>query len=401
MSKKKGVSTITSYVIVVAIAIVIAVLLFSLLKVYVPKEKTECKQGIDLVIETAICGNYPDGNKMGLVLVNTGRFKIDRVFIRVGETTSNFKEDIKEYILELNPDESKTLPPIDLPPDYNKKKEYILQVQPSHKTEKGDYALCPVVVQKINCLNPTDIKNKDYHFVLSTGEPIISDGGGGGQPSSEGSNDQQNIPSPDSDADKITDSSDNCQFASNPDQKDTDRDKIGDVCDTTPGSTTASPSPSPSPQSTSSAQSSPIPSSTTKSCTFTSAYWSTSTGQFITSTSEGSQVRLKVIGTQECNGQTAIFTQIREADTFADDIVAKNLGTVTISENLGVAPFFKIPGKRTLAFVSWTTVWQFDGFTDPEYYFTAKLKEDKSETIDSGLLTVTRSSSQAQSSPSP
>ena len=42
--------------------------------------------------------------------------------------------------------------------------------------------------------------------------------------------------STDFDKDGIADSKDNCEFTSNPDQKDTDNDKIGDACDKTVGS---------------------------------------------------------------------------------------------------------------------------------------------------------------------
>lgn len=152
---RKGVSIITSYVLLIAIVIVIAALLFSLLKVYVPKEKPECKQGINLVIEKAVCSHTGGINEIEqLVLVNTGRFKIDRVFIRVGEADKIFKDDLQGYNpleRELNPEESVTLTSINLPSTYNKKKEYILQIQPLHKTDKGEFALCPATMQKIKC----------------------------------------------------------------------------------------------------------------------------------------------------------------------------------------------------------------------------------------------------------
>jgi len=84
---KKAVSEIISYVLLIVIAIAIAGMVFAYLKVYVPKQKPECKENIYLSALDFSC----DGELLNLTLVNKGYFTVDGVYIRVGEQGSKIR----------------------------------------------------------------------------------------------------------------------------------------------------------------------------------------------------------------------------------------------------------------------------------------------------------------------
>jgi subtilisin family serine protease len=103
------------------------------------------------------------------------------------------------------------------------------------------------------------------------------------------------------------------------------------------------------------------------SCTLTSATWSTSGP-----VQSGTQVTLTVNGNSNCNGKSATF-DIWEDDTVNDDYVTQ------ITDNTFTSGKFS---------ATWTTQWQSDGGTDPEFYFVATPSAGSSAT--SGLLSVTQ-----------
>ncbi len=163
---KRGISEIMSYVLLILVAITISTLAYGFLKLYVPKEKPECKEGINLIIENAQCKHEANGiNNLSLILQNRGLFKVDRAFIRIGFESREFREDVPKnnpitlankttYDEGLNPKESTRTLVYELPAIYNAVGNYILEVQPAHFTKNDDIeslALCPPIKQIIAC----------------------------------------------------------------------------------------------------------------------------------------------------------------------------------------------------------------------------------------------------------
>ncbi len=164
---KKGVSEVVSYVLLIVIAVGIATLVYAFLKVYVPKEKSECKDGINLVISNAQCihTTAPDKNTIEITFENRGLYNIDAAFIRIGSEGKDFKADVpptnpQELLGEdnkeiLNPSEKSIEYTFDLPAGYsNDDSSYILEVQPAYVPEirtKETWTLCPAITQKIEC----------------------------------------------------------------------------------------------------------------------------------------------------------------------------------------------------------------------------------------------------------
>lgn len=78
---KKGISEIVSYMLLVVIAVGLSVLVFSFLKLYVPKEKPECKDGISLIVQNYSCFSTKN---ITATLSNKGRYSVDAAYVRIG-----------------------------------------------------------------------------------------------------------------------------------------------------------------------------------------------------------------------------------------------------------------------------------------------------------------------------
>lgn len=161
--KKRGVSEIVSYTLLIVIALSISVLVYAYLKVYVPKEKPECKEGINLIIEEVNC-NFTR-KELSLVLQNRGLFKVETAFIRIGKSSELKKivsgaNPVTLYsnagTLYLRPQESTYLIAFNISSAVASSGEYIIEVQPAHFTKEGSknpdtLALCPSITQTIGC----------------------------------------------------------------------------------------------------------------------------------------------------------------------------------------------------------------------------------------------------------
>lgn len=159
---KKAISEIVSYTLLVVIALVIGSLIYAFLKLYVPKEKPECKEGINIIIENTNCIS---SEKISFTLQNTGLFSIDRAFIKIGKAESRIRESLSPSYSpynfppdgKLKPSQSHTINiQIDSIPITLTAGEYILEVQPAHFTKEGStdpntLALCKPATQKITC----------------------------------------------------------------------------------------------------------------------------------------------------------------------------------------------------------------------------------------------------------
>ena len=111
-SNKKAVSELVGYVLLIAIAISISIMVYSFLRVYVPKEKIECNEDINLIIQDYGCS--VQNKKLNITLENKGLFKVDAVYLRFGNSSQKVKQQINkdnfllyntDNILGLNPGE--------------------------------------------------------------------------------------------------------------------------------------------------------------------------------------------------------------------------------------------------------------------------------------------------------
>lgn len=172
--QKKGVSEVVSYAMLILIAVILAIMVFAYLKLYIPKEKPECKEGIDLMIENFGCTiglSNPSQDKINITLQNRGRFTVDKVYIRIGKQGRQFKEDVNTTSTK-NPHPLFTgikegLEPMNsyflglVTPNYinseradSNKKDYVLEIQPAYYTKGKDIeslALCSPITQAITC----------------------------------------------------------------------------------------------------------------------------------------------------------------------------------------------------------------------------------------------------------
>lgn len=161
---KRGISEVVSYVLLIVIAMALAAIVYTFLKVYVPKEKPECKEGINIIVNDISCTNNGAENVLDLVLENKGLFEINKAYLRIGKDAASYKEDIpavnpvnlidKNGVAGLNPGELSNLPPFNLPSAFNTPGEYMLEIQPAYTTIKGRkevLSLCSPITLPITC----------------------------------------------------------------------------------------------------------------------------------------------------------------------------------------------------------------------------------------------------------
>ena len=94
---KRAESLMVGYVILIAIAIALSSAVFFYLKLYLPRDKPECSQDIDLVIDSLNCsyvdvsGGSPTTSVVDIRLTNKGLFSVDSAYIKIGDSDRVFK----------------------------------------------------------------------------------------------------------------------------------------------------------------------------------------------------------------------------------------------------------------------------------------------------------------------
>lgn len=172
---KKAVSELISYVLLIVIAIGASVLVYSALKLYIPKPGPTCQDGISLVISdfySCKIETAPNSANLTLSLSNKGKFTVDAAYIRIGrpdqKTTVWINAvNLSQYYLYYN--SIKGLPPGQETPMQTYKINdrtiqgtspitiagpYILEIDPViiDKTTKKE-AICKnaIITQEITC----------------------------------------------------------------------------------------------------------------------------------------------------------------------------------------------------------------------------------------------------------
>lgn len=107
---KKALSEVVGYAILIVIAISLSVMVYSFLRLYVPKEKVECNQEINLIIQDYSCSS--SANELNLTIANKGLFKADAAYLRLGLVGQKTKSQInKNNFLLFGPGNSPGLNP--------------------------------------------------------------------------------------------------------------------------------------------------------------------------------------------------------------------------------------------------------------------------------------------------
>ena len=160
--KKRAVSLMVGYVLLIVISIALSILVFAFLKVYVPKfQVQECPEDISLVVKEYSCFVTPLDNYKGLflnlTLQNKGLHSIDAAYIRLGERDKKFRQLISPSITfqdgPLIPGNSTVLTFTSDNEFFSGKTDFTLEIQPA-LINPPDIALCEdaVITEDITCI---------------------------------------------------------------------------------------------------------------------------------------------------------------------------------------------------------------------------------------------------------
>ena len=155
---KKALSEIVGYTILIVIAISLSALVYSFLRLYIPKETATCEEDIKLTLQDYSCS----ANVLNITITNKGLFKADAVYVRF-ENSSGFKNQTNpnDFLL-YNPDNTPGLNP---GKSYNSSYQltrynfnthsggdYILELQPAIIVDK-QIVVCEnaIITQPITC----------------------------------------------------------------------------------------------------------------------------------------------------------------------------------------------------------------------------------------------------------
>lgn len=133
---KKALSEIVGYAILIVIAITLSVMVYSFLKMYVPKDKVECNEDINLILQDYSCS--VSTKELNITLTNKGLFKADAAYIRFGNESQKIRTQINnESFLLYGPQNTLGLNPLESATSkYNvatfvgSAGQYIIEIQP-------------------------------------------------------------------------------------------------------------------------------------------------------------------------------------------------------------------------------------------------------------------------------
>ncbi len=98
---KSAESTMIGYVVLIAIAVALSTGVFIYLKLYLPSDKPECYQDIDLIIDSATCNTDSPGRlNVNIEFTNKGLFSVDSAYIKIGDADRVFKTILNNPELE-------------------------------------------------------------------------------------------------------------------------------------------------------------------------------------------------------------------------------------------------------------------------------------------------------------
>lgn len=159
LSNKKGVSEIIGYVILIVIAISLSILVYSYLKVYLPKGETpQCPQDVSIQLSSYNCDSI--NKNISITILNTGLYKVNGAYFRIGNESQKIRasltadnQPISFGLSGLKPNDLFTIV-INANPGVIKNGTNILEMQPLIYITSKKPAICEkaVTTSTINCL---------------------------------------------------------------------------------------------------------------------------------------------------------------------------------------------------------------------------------------------------------
>ena len=98
-TKKRAISPIVSYGILIAIIVSLSVIIYGYLKLYLPPETPSCPDGVEIIAQDIEC-NY---SLINLTLSNRGRFNISGAYLRIGAENRSVRHQITSQPRFLHP----------------------------------------------------------------------------------------------------------------------------------------------------------------------------------------------------------------------------------------------------------------------------------------------------------
>lgn len=196
--KKRGVSEMISYALIVLIVMSLMILVYAYLQLNAPKERLECTEDISLIMregscsvlgENSACGIKEPTIEVAVILENKGNQKIDGAFLRLGAPDRAVKELINKDALFFNqivsnaksktgllPGESKTFITRYTNPEEIQTGLMDLEIQPFvGSVEKTLICDRAVVSQRIRCSEGNVLPQAKINQPSSGKEVVISD----------------------------------------------------------------------------------------------------------------------------------------------------------------------------------------------------------------------------------
>ncbi|MBI5804348.1 LamG domain-containing protein [Candidatus Pacearchaeota archaeon] len=92
--RKRGVSLMVSYALLVIVAVALSIFVYSYLKQQLPSERIECSEDVNLIIDGVICNSVSKEVSVGIN--NGGLFNVSAVFVRMGEEGKRVKTQLNQ-----------------------------------------------------------------------------------------------------------------------------------------------------------------------------------------------------------------------------------------------------------------------------------------------------------------
>jgi len=92
---KRAISEIVSYAILIIIAVSLSIMVYSFLKLYIPKDKVTCEEDLKLIFQDYTCQN----NLLNLTITNKGLFKADAAYLRMGNASGKQQINKNNFLL--------------------------------------------------------------------------------------------------------------------------------------------------------------------------------------------------------------------------------------------------------------------------------------------------------------
>ena len=107
-NNKRAISEIVGYTILIVIAISLSIMVYSFLRLYIPKERVACEEDVRLIVQDYTC----EYGMLNLTIKNKGLFKADAVYVRFEDKDNEIKNQTNpnDFLL-YNPDNTPGLNP--------------------------------------------------------------------------------------------------------------------------------------------------------------------------------------------------------------------------------------------------------------------------------------------------